>query len=108
MFVIAAVLDQKRFERLEEQASGAVDAGGAVALVANNPAQLLQDQIGACDIIAAQQVAFEFTDQQRTCLGRELAQVLPQPFNRVGARHRRLCPRLIFADLNTRRALRSY
>ena len=68
-------------------------------------AQFLQNEIGA-GVVAAQQAAFEFADQQRTRLRRELAQVLPQPFDRVGARHRRLYPRLKSRGLIARRALR--
>jgi hypothetical protein len=93
MLVIAAVVDQKRFERFEEQTGGATDARGAITLIAHDATQFLQNKIGAGDIVTAQQAAFEFTDQQQVCLWRELAQVLPQPFNRVGARHRRLYPR---------------
>ena len=51
-------------------------------------------RIGAGDLVAAQHAAFELADQQRARLRREFAQVLPQPFDRVGARHRRLYPRL--------------
>ena len=99
MRTVAAIVYQKRFERLEEQAGGIADAGGGFALVAHDPAQFLQQQfvqseIGTVCVRAAQQAAFELVNQQQTCLWRELAQELPQPFNRVGARHWRLYPRL--------------
>ena len=104
--MVGTIVDQERLERLEEQAGGIADARDALALLAHDVAQFLQNEIVAGDIVAAQQRAFEFADQQRTRRRRELAQVLPQPFDRVGARHRRLYPPFKSRGLITRRALR--
>ena len=62
----------------------------AVALLAHDASQFLQNQIGAGNFFAAQHAAFELADQQRTRSWRKLAQKLPQPFDgRFGARHSR-------------------
>jgi hypothetical protein len=53
--MIASVINQKRFERLEQQLGGIVDAERAVALLAHDAPQFLQDQIGARNLFAAQQ-----------------------------------------------------
>jgi hypothetical protein len=90
--MLAAVVDHERLKRLEKKTGAMTDPRAALALLARDAAQFLQDEIGAGILVAAQQAAFELADQQRARLRRELAQELPQPFDRVGARHRRFRP----------------
>jgi hypothetical protein len=92
MAVLAEIVDQKRLKRFEEQPGAMADAGRTLALVAGETAQFLQHQIGAAQVVAAQQAALEFGNQHPPRLRRKLAQEQLKPFNRVGARHRRLCP----------------
>src|SRR5262252_7418217 len=90
MFVVAAIVDEKRLKRLEEQLSGFVETRSAIPLLAHDAPQLLQDQITAGDTFAAQHAALEFADQQRTRFRRKLAQKFPQSLDgRFAARHPR-------------------
>jgi hypothetical protein len=77
MIVVGARINQKRFERLEEQPRAMADARRALALLAHDGAQFLQDQIGAGGIVTGQKRAFELSNQQGARPRREFAQVLP-------------------------------
>src|SRR5262245_26928131 len=88
--MVAAIIDNERFKRPEQQPRGIFYAGSHIALVANNAAEFLQNEVRTDDVFATQHAALEFADQQRTRPRRELAQEMPQPFDgRLGARHPR-------------------
>ncbi|HEX5516446.1 MAG TPA: hypothetical protein VFX32_02510 [Pseudolabrys sp.] len=88
--MVAAIVDNERFKRLEQQPRGIFYAGSHIALFADNAAEFLENEVRADDLFTAQQAAFEFADQQRTRPRRELAQKMPQSFDgRLGARHPR-------------------
>jgi hypothetical protein len=88
--MVATIIDNKRFKRLEQQPGGIFYAGNHIALLANNAAKFLENEVRADDVLAAQHAALKFADQQRTRPRRELAQKMPQPFDgRLSARHPR-------------------
>jgi len=88
--MVAAIVDNKRLKRLEQQPRGVFYAGSHITLLANNAAEFLENEVRANDVFTAEHAAFEFADQQRTRPWRELAQKMPQPFDgRLGARHPR-------------------
>src|SRR6478609_11858889 len=90
VLMVAAIVDNKRLKRLEQQPRGIFYAGSYITLLANNAAEFLENEVRANDGFAAQHAALEFADQQRTRPWRELAQKMPQPFDgRLGARHPR-------------------
>ena len=66
MMAFASVVDKKRLKRLEQQSRRTIDARCAVALLANDTSQFLENEIGAGNFIAAQHGAFELADQQRS------------------------------------------
>src|SRR6185369_6294918 len=74
VLMVAAIVDNERLKRLEQQPRGIFYAGSHIALFADNPAEFLENEVRADDLFAAQQAAFEFADQQRTRPRRELAQ----------------------------------
>jgi len=81
VLVVGRVIDQKRFEGLEKQARGIADARRALAELAHGAAQLGQHQFRAGHVVAAQQSALEFGDQQRAGGRRKRQQIFPQPFD---------------------------
>jgi hypothetical protein len=81
VLMLGRVVDQKRFERLEEQAGRIADACNAPAGFAQTAAQFIEHQLGACGIVTAQQAALKLGDQQSARLRLEFNQVLPQPFD---------------------------
>ena len=86
--MVAAIIDNERLKRLEQQPRGIFHAGSHIALLANNAAEFLENEVRADDVFTAQHAALEFADQQRPRPRRELAQKMPQPFDgRLGARH---------------------
>jgi len=88
--MVAAIIDNERLKRLEQQPRGIFYAGSHIALLANNAAEFLENEVRANDVFTAQHATFEFADQQRSRPRRELAQKMPQPFDgRLGARHPR-------------------
>ena len=80
MFVRSRIVDQERLDWLEEQAGGIADARRRHARLAHGPAHLLQHEIAAGDVLAAQQCAFELRDQQGARSRRKLPEILPQSF----------------------------
>src|SRR5262245_54965788 len=88
MLVIAAIVDDKWLQWLEEELSGLLDVMSVVTLLTKDATQFPQDQIGARDLIAAKHASLELADQHRTRAGRKFTQKLPQPLDgRVAARH---------------------
>jgi hypothetical protein len=88
MLVIAAIVDDKWLQWLEEELSELVDVMSVVTLLTKDAMQFLQDQIGACDLIAAKHASLELADQHRTRARRKFKQKLPQPLDgRVASRH---------------------
>jgi hypothetical protein len=71
-------IDQERLEGTEEQPLGIADAGRTLARLAHRPTDLLQDEIAAGNLGAAQQCALELCDQQSARLRRKLPKKLPQ------------------------------
>jgi hypothetical protein len=88
--MVATIIDNEGLKRLEQQPRRIFYAGSYIALLANNAAEFLENEVRADDVVTAQHAAFELADQQRTRPRRELAQKMPQPFDgRLGARHPR-------------------
>lgn len=64
--MVATIIDNERLKRLEQQPRGIFYAGSYIALLANNAAEFLENEVRADDVFTAQHAAFEFADQQRT------------------------------------------
>ena len=88
--VVGGSVDQERLERHEEQARRVADARHALRLDANGTPQLLQHQLAAGHVVAAQLGALELCDQQCPRFRLEIPEIFPQPFDGlpVVARHR--------------------
>ena len=80
------IVDQDRFEWLEEQAGERAGTLGA-GVVAGVAAQFLQHQFGARHVLAAQHAALELRHQQRARLGAEIPEILPQTLDESPVGH---------------------
>ena len=78
MLALGRIVDQERLDRREEQALRIAETRQLAAGVAGVAAQLLEDQLGAGRLVAAQQRALELGRQQGSRLRRQLAQILTQ------------------------------
>ena len=87
MPVLRDVIDQKRFERLEEQPRTVVEAGDEGAAVAQRAAQFRQHQFRARRARTLQQPALEFGDQQSARAGFQLPEERTQLVHGRIARH---------------------
>ena len=77
MFVVAAIIYKERLKRLEQQLRGFIKASSAVALLAHDASQFLQNKVAAGDFFTTQNASLKFTDQQRTRSRRKLAKKFP-------------------------------
>src|SRR4026209_1446058 len=90
VLMVAAIVDNKRLKRLEQQPRGIFYAGSYITLLAINAPEFLENEVRANDGLGAQHEALAVAEQEPTRPWRDVAQKIPQPLDgRLGARHPR-------------------